>query len=129
MLACYLALNGVLYVVLAVWCSVAPVTTAAFLGLAWSNAGGAMEYLAVYGGLQGGLGVFFLLSLWQADLRRAALWLCCCAYAGLVVLRTLAALSQGFDTMGNAVAPYVLESVLLVWALVLMRRANCDQAG
>ena len=58
-----LAAIGLAYVALAVWCAVYPEQTSRSVGLQRSPGSGASEYLTVYGGLQLGLGLVFLLPL------------------------------------------------------------------
>lgn len=122
MLTAYLALNAVLYAVFAAWCSLAPQQTATFLGLARSNPAGESEYLAVYGGLQAGLAVFYGLAVFTPGYRHAALVFSLALYGGIVALRTIAILRLGFSEVGNARYAYALEIILLLIALVLVLR-------
>lgn len=122
MVVLYLAFNAVLYAGFSVWCALAPRQTSSFLGLAAANPGGESEYLAVYGGLQAGLAVFYALALALPEHRKAALLLSLCLYGGIVLLRTIAGLRLGFDTLGNARFAYGLEIVLLLAALALVVR-------
>jgi len=120
----YLAFNAVLYAAFAVWCAVEPHRTSAFLGLTRANPAGESEYLAVYGGLQAGLAVFYLLALVQPEHRRTALLLSLAIYGGIVLLRTIAGLRLGFAELGNARLAYGLEICLLLVALVLVLRPH-----
>lgn len=56
-----LIIFGIMYLGLGLWCTFSPEGTAAWLGLAFERTSGKIEYLVVYGGLELGLGVFFLL--------------------------------------------------------------------
>lgn len=122
MVTAYLAFNAILYTVFALWCALAPKQTSTFLGLTPANPAGESEYLAVYGGLQAGLAVFFALATFLPEHRRAALLLSLALYGGIVALRTIAAMRLGFGELGNARFAYGLEIVLLVIALVLVLR-------
>lgn len=122
MVTAYLAINAVLYAIFAAWCSLAPQSTANFLGLARSNPAGESEYLAVYGGLQAGLAVFYGVAAFTPEHRRAAVIFSLAIYGGIVALRTVAALRLGFSELGNARYAYVLEGVLLIAAVVLVVR-------
>ena len=119
MLAVYLAVNAVLYAAFSLWCAIAPRTTSTWLGLPPANAGGESEYLAVYGGLQAGLAVFYALAWAMPAHRASALLMSVCLYAGIVGLRTVAGLRLGFAELGNARFAYGLEIVLLVLAIAL----------
>ncbi len=122
MVVIYLAFNAVLYTAFAVWCAIAPKPTANFLGLTATNPAGESEYLAVYGGLQAGLAVFYALAVFLPEHRKSALLMSLTVYGGIVLLRTIAGLRLGFGELGNARFAYGLEIGLLVVALVLVVR-------
>ncbi|MFM8980505.1 MAG: DUF4345 family protein [Planctomycetia bacterium] len=111
-----LALNAVLYVALGLWCALDPATTARFVGLQPTGPAGQSEWLAVYGGLELGLGAFFAVAALRPALRSAGLLFALCLYAGIVVLRSTAALQLGFASLGNARGMWVLEVLLLALA-------------
>ncbi|MBK7644410.1 MAG: DUF4345 family protein [Planctomycetes bacterium] len=119
MLALYLGFNALMYVALGLWCAIAPQQTSAFVGLQPTGAGGQSEYLAVYGGLEFGLGVFFAWAVAVPEYRRAALLMSVLLYFGIVAFRTIAVLRLGFGELGNARAFYALEIVLLLSAVAL----------
>jgi len=122
MVVAYLAFNALLYAVFAAWCAVAPEQTSTFLGLKSSNPAGASEYLAVYGGLQAGLAVFYALAARLPVHRRTAVVFSLALYGGIVVMRTVAAVTLGFGELGNARLAYALELALLLAAVLLARR-------
>jgi hypothetical protein len=124
MVTAYLAVNAVLYVIFAAWCSLAPQQTSTFLGLAPSNPAGESEYLAVYGGLQAGLAVFYAMAAFTPGHRRAALLFSLAIYGGIVALRTVAVVRLGLADLGNARYAYVLEIALLIAALALVVRGT-----
>lgn len=122
MVIAYLAFNAVLYAAFSLWCAVAPKQTSTFLGLTPANAAGESEYLAIYGGLQAGLAVFYALAVFLPQYRNAAIVMSLALYGGIVLLRTIAAVRLGFGELGNARFAYGLEIVLLIVALVLVIR-------
>lgn len=122
MLTAYLAVNAVLYALFSAWCALMPQQTSTFLGLARTNPGGESEYLAVYGGLQAGLAVFYAVASFTPGYRQAALVFSLALYGGIVLLRTIAVLRLGFSEIGNARYAYVLEIILLLAAILLMVR-------
>lgn len=124
MVIAYLAFNAVLYTAFAIWCALAPKQTSSFLGLSATNPAGESEYLAVYGGLQAGLAVFYALATFLPEHRKSALLMSLALYAGIVLLRTIAGLRLGFADLGNARFAYGLEIVLLIVALVLVLRGT-----
>jgi len=70
-----LILFGLLYLVLGVWCTVAPESTARAVGFELVGGAGRSEFIVVYGGLELALGAFFLLCGLDASLHRAGLLL------------------------------------------------------
>lgn len=83
----FLILNGVLYIGLALWCTLLPMRTSAAIGLGLPNDSAKSEYLVVYGGLELAMGVFFLLCAFKANMLEAGLWFALLAYGCLMVYR------------------------------------------
>jgi hypothetical protein len=122
MAVAYLAVNALLYLVLGAWCALDPLGTARFVGLAPTGPAGQSEWLAVYGGLELGLGVFYAWATLRPALRGAALLFSACLYAGIAGLRGVAALQLGFGALGTARGMFVLEVLLLATALLALAR-------
>jgi hypothetical protein len=87
MLRMYLLVNAVLYVLFAVWCTVMPGKTAEVLGLTFRSGSGKSEYITVYGGLEFGVAMFFLLAAMRPEMRQAGLLFALLFYGGLVAWR------------------------------------------
>lgn len=121
MLAAYLWLNAVMYLALGVWCTVLPDRTAAAIGFTFAKAAARSEYITVYGGLEVGLGVFFLLSVLNPVWREAGLLLGLCLYGGLVIWRAYTFLTIEGVTGFPRVA-FVLEGALFLAAIALWLR-------
>jgi hypothetical protein len=83
-----LCLFGALYLVLGVWCIVAPEVTARKVGLELVGGAGRSEFIVVYGGLEIALGVFFLWCGRDPALWRAGLFLALISSACLAIART-----------------------------------------
>ena len=118
----YLALNSLMYSVFAAWCALAPQRTGEFVGLRPSSAAGVSEYLAVYGGLQAGLALFYGLAFVSAEHRRSALWMSALLYGGLSAFRTIAVARLGLGQLGNARLFYCTEILLFLAAVLLLAR-------
>lgn len=84
-----LAVIGAMYVALGVWCAVQPARTSRAVGLDLHPGAGQSEFLTIYGGLEVGLGVAFLLPLVWSSLERNMLIACLCVHAGIVLFRTI----------------------------------------
>lgn len=84
----YLTVVGLLYIVLAIWCSVAPATVASKVGFSLRPGSGQSEFLTVYGGLEFGLALIFLLPLVRPEAASYALLSCLLIHASLVAFRS-----------------------------------------
>ena len=118
MLKAYLLFNAALYVIFALWCTIAPSTTANALGLSWRNGSGKSEYITVYGGMEVAFAMFFLVCALRADWHAPGLMFALLFYAGLVLWR----IPTLIFIPGVARTTYYFagaEFVLLVMALLL----------
>ena len=116
----YLACVGFAYLLLAAWCIAMPATTAASVGFELQAGSGQSEYLVVYGGLQLGLGCFFIWPVfWKPEAIPVAIVASFFIHAAIVLLRSI-----GFLLYANfeettlvlaAVEWIILISTLLVW--------------
>ena len=118
----FLAIIGVLYIVLALWCAVAPDKTSQAVGFTLTPGKGQSEFLAVYGGLELALGLFFLWPLWRPEQVAMPLLFCVILHACLVVFRT----AGFFLFTGIATVTYYLAAlewlIFLTAASLLWRR-------
>lgn len=121
MIAAYLWLNCGLYALFALWCTLRPQQTSAFLGLEPKGWKGMSEYVAVYGGLEAGLAVFFGLAAVRVAWHEPALWMSACLYGGLVLFRSVVGVRSDF-ALGTAWGAWGLELVLGAAAVALLAR-------
>lgn len=91
----YLAIVGILYLLLSAWCSLQPAKTATSIGFDLRPGSGQSEYFTVYGGLQLALGIVFLLPLARPDFVSASLLTCLIVHASLAMMRTISLLLYG----------------------------------
>lgn len=84
----YLYLNALVYLLLAVWCAVAPARTAAAVGYTSLSRSGQVEYLTIYGGLQLGLAILFAWFAWSQQMR-TGLVLALALYVPIVLFRSI----------------------------------------
>jgi hypothetical protein len=117
----FLAVVGVAYILLAIWCSIAPGRTSQAVGFNLQPGSGQSEFLAVYGGLEFALGIVFLLPLIRSEQTLFSLQVCLVVHVCLVLFRSI-----GFFTFtGIEAKTYVLAAVewaIFVAALVLWWR-------
>jgi hypothetical protein len=125
----YLAVVGLAYWALAVWCAVLPETTSASVGFDLRPGSGQSEYLTVYGGLEFGLGLVFLAPLWRPEMTRFSLLTCLAIHASLVAFRSASFLLYAnipSMTYGLAAGEWV---ILLSSAALAARRAARRSPG
>jgi hypothetical protein len=115
----YLKINGVAYIALGLLCAVLPGFSAHLIGLDPIGQKGIAEYVAVYGGLEFGMGMFFLLSL-PAERQYSGLLFGFCVYTGIVIFRVGAMLLNGPTTDFGWVL-FSLESFMFLWSIWLYR--------
>lgn len=109
----FLAVVGAAYVLLAAWCVVSPRSTAASVGFDLRPGSGQSEYLTVYGGLQLGLGLFFLWPLYRESSTESVLIGCLMVHAAIVLFRTISFLRYS----GISTTTFTLAGV--EWAILL----------
>ena len=119
MAAIYLYVNAGLYLLFAVWCTVAAPTTAVNLGYKTLSAGGRSEYLVIYGGLQVGLALIFFLLARNPAYLRLGITLSVALYAPIVLYRAVT-VAMNWPVAGLTLATGALELVLLIAALILL---------
>jgi hypothetical protein len=86
---CVLALTGAIYLYLALWCTFQPEATSRRVGLAIVPGSGQSEFLTVYGGLEFGLALVFLMPFVRPGLLEASLLACLLIHGSLVAFRTI----------------------------------------
>lgn len=96
----FLAAVGVLYLTLAVWCSIDSSGTSELVGFTLLPGSGQSEFLTVYGGLEMALGIIFLWPLYRREHTDCSLWVCLVLHGCLVVFRSIGFVSfDEFTTM------------------------------
>ena len=114
----YLYINAALYAIFALWCTLKFTNTASNLGYAALTNGGRSEYLAIYGGLQIGLAVMFVLLARDAAYHKLGILIAIGLYAPIVLYRA-ATVWQFWPVSGLILATGALELSLLLAAIGL----------
>jgi hypothetical protein len=109
------------------FCFFWPETVAGFIGYQFNSADAIIEVLAMYGGLEFGLGCMFLYSALNPQQIKAGLLLVIFVIGGLALSRTL-----GFFFYGGEVTVYTYggifyEGISALIALLLLLRLNKKQ--
>lgn len=116
----FLIFNGVLYIALAAWCTIAPIKTSSAIGFSLPNNSAKSEYIVVYGGLELAMGAFFLLCAFKANMLEAGLWFSLLTYGCLMLYRwstifALKDLSSFIYTMVAVETLMTAASAYLLW--------------
>lgn len=109
----YLAIVGLLYLYLAMYCALAPQKASKLVGFSLEPGTGQSEFLTVYGGLEFGLGLIFLLPLLKDAYAEPILLSCLVLHASLVLFRTIGYLSF------SGISPGVAYFAIGEWVLML----------
>jgi len=117
MTSVFLYFNALLYAVFAAWCTLAPRRTAEAMGYTSVSSSGQSEYLVVYGGLQLGLAMFFLICARSGELRLGLL-LALALYVPIVAYR-LVTLARFWPVGGTTLVVAALEVTLLLASIAL----------
>lgn len=112
----FLAILGLAYLGLACWCILKPDDTARAIGFQLAPGSGQSEYLTVYGGLQIGLGLAFLLPWIFPSCLTPTLLFACLIHAAIVVCRVASFLTFA-DIQPTTFYLAGLELVILVLCL------------
>ena len=85
--AIYLSVQVALYAGLAAWCTMDPGGTSRAIGFRLTNSSAKSEYITVYGGLELGMAVFFLLAALNPAWHRVGVVFALCLYGALASFR------------------------------------------
>lgn len=119
----YLFTNGILYLLLAVLCTVKHASTSRGTGFLQLNESGHSEYLVIYGGLQLGLGCAYLLVGRDPAYFRLGIQASLLLYAPIVIYR-LTTLAIYRPTSAVTFGTAGLELLLLIWAAAIWPRVR-----
>jgi hypothetical protein len=119
----FLAIVGTLYAGLAAWCAVAPDSTSKTVGFDLRGGSGRSEFLTVYGGLELGIALVFLLPAILGRHTREAVIACLLIHACLVATRGVSfAMFEGISTSTYKLA--VGEWVIFLASLAVWWRSK-----
>ena len=125
----FIGLVGMMYAGLAVWCSVQPDMTSKKVGFQLIGGSGKSEFLTVYGGLEFGLALLLLASLFSKETVIYGLWAVLLVHGALVLFRTISLFAYadiGAFTYRLAIGEWV---IFLVSAALLVFRLSRGSTG
>lgn len=120
----FLFVNAVAYIGLGILCAVAPWKTAELIGLNLIGPKGLVEYLAVYGGLEFGLGLFFAYSFFNPLTHKTAIIFATFLYSGIVAFRGLGMIFYSSPTEDLGWLLYSVEITCLVLSILILRSSK-----
>ena len=112
----YLLVNAVMYLLFGIWCGYSPTGTAEGVGFMLLGNKGTAEYIAVYGGMEFGIGIFYLISAFNPRLHEAAALFSVCFYGFIVLFRSYSLIKFGSDI---SIGWYFYTAEILFAALAL----------
>lgn len=110
-------LNAGLYTMCFLWSTLVPTKVMDFLGQSVVKPQGRIEFLAVYGGLEAGLAIFFAACVINPLMTASGVRLGLCLYGGAVAWRTSALLIFGLPDERGILGVYAVEFFLLLLAV------------
>ncbi len=113
----YLVVVALLYIGLAIWCSLQPEITSKKVGFQLTDGTGQSEFLTVYGGLEFGLALVLLASLAKPETVVYGLVACVLIHASLVLFRSI-----GFFCFKDF-APITYKLAIGEWLIMLLGMA------
>ena len=117
MAAAFLWVNAVLYGVFAAWCALRWAPTSRAIGFVELSGSGRSEYLAVYGGLQLGLALWFGWLALHPEQHRSGILFGLLLYGAIVPFRWIGVATLGPVERATLMLG-VLETAFLAWALL-----------
>ncbi len=127
MTSAFLIINALMYLGFGIWCALYPGWTSEGVGFTILGQKGMSEYTAVYGGLQFGVGLFYLLSYLDSRIQFAAIVFSICFYPSLAIFRTYSIVKHGADIQ-TAYYFFTAEVLFAVWAISLYLKATPSQS-
>ena len=117
----YFYVNAVIYLGLAIWCTLKHEQTAQASGYLMLNSSGHSEYLVVYGGLQIGVAAFYTYLALHPEYASVGVIFSALMYAPIVLYRIIT-VSIHWPVSSVTLGTASLELTLLAWSLFLLRR-------
>ena len=113
----YLVAVSVVYTALAIWCSVSPAVTSEKVGFELIGGSGQSEFMTVYGGLELGLALVLLFSVFKQETVSYGVLACVLVHGSLCLFRTISFFS--FSDIG----PMTYKLAIGEWVIFLLGAA------
>lgn len=113
----YLIAVSAIYLALAVWCSVSPMSTSEKVGFELKGGSGQSEFMTVYGGLEFGLALVLLIPVFKQETVSYGVLACVLVHGSLCLFRTISLFS--FSDIG----PMTYKLAIGEWVIFLLGAA------
>lgn len=121
----YLIVVALLYLGLAIWCTVSPATTSEKVGFSLRGGSGQSEFVTVYGGLEFGLALILLASIFKPETVVYGVIACLLIHGSLVLFRTISFFRfSGIESMTYKLAIGEWVIVLVGLAVLAMHKRS-----
>ena len=121
----YLIVVAAMYIFLALWCTFQPEVTSTKVGFELKGGSGQSEFMTVYGGLEFGIAVVFLLTIWPVGNVYFGVLACTVIHASLVLFRSISFFQfKGIDSFTYQLAVGEWVVMLVGIALLTLQRAQ-----
>lgn len=110
----FLSIVALMYLALSIWCALDPQTTSAKVGFGLNGGAGQSEFLTIYGGLEFGMALVFLIPWAVKEATRFSLLACLLMHASLVVFRSI-----GFFAFAD-IDPFTYQLAIGEWAILIL---------
>lgn len=128
----YLGFVSLIYIALAIWCSVQPNVTSDKVGFELKGGSGQSEFMTVYGGLEFGLALVLLATLIRNETVRFGVLACVLIHGSLVVFRSISLVCYsdiGAFTYRLAIGEWVITLLGIAILFLGTRQSAPDQAA
>ncbi|QEG38965.1 hypothetical protein [Roseimaritima ulvae] len=125
----FIGLVGIMYAGLAIWCSVQPNMTSKKVGFQLVGGSGRSEFLTVYGGLEFGIALLLLASLFSKETVIYGLWAVMLLHGSLVLFRTISLIAYadiGAFTYRLAIGEWVIFLTSVALLFVRLSRGGAE---
>ena len=122
-----LLVNGATFALYGLACALSPTLVADYAGMVLPGASALTEVVAMYGGLQAGVGILFLYAGLSPERTRGGLAVMVILIGSLALARTFGLLMHGTSAYNLGALAY--ESVSALLAFIGMRRLSAPEAG
>ncbi|ROR97949.1 uncharacterized protein DUF4345 [Sinobacterium caligoides] len=123
-----LIISGLIFAVYGLLCAISPQLPAQYIGYQPGIGGSTVEIIAMYGGLQLGLGILYFVCALKQRWVIPGLWLILATIGSLGISRLLGGIMHGLDDYNMGALLYELSTTGLCLSALVLERAKTGSA-